>query len=544
MAYLQDLLTSQTEIIRQQQINSLQNFGLSTGQAYSQFFPTWEVTAPQYQYPVAWSLASLGYKTNEVAYACIQKRMDAISEPVIKVYDKDNDEEYPIDEFYKFLEEPCPDVDFSEFLKATEMYLCIAGFMSWEMDFNNDGSLGHVWPMMPQYCSFMRGQGQLLRAIRYLPYTGLPFYDIQRENVCLFMYADPQYFGLRPLSPTAVMSDIIKVDNDMTTMLQTFIQNGAFVSGILSSEQIINDADARFAKERFRESHGGPNKAGDIVVVGKGLDFKPTNQTLQQMVFPEVDARSETRICMGYSVPPILVSAKSGMDRSTYSNYEQARAAWYEEWVPSEWNFIAKRMTRDLLPHFTEKAKDKKLECRFDTTDIRAMAGIREKQMRWVIDEAKANVVTRDEARIELGYDKIDDTPVFVGITTQQQLQQVQDVFEVGGGQDEIQQGDQTAYAANQEQDAEKLKIQQERLKLDKAKDEEKKFIAMAKRREKEGKLHDIIEFEFKYVSPARQRQLLNSFNVPDPDAEMVLKGLVETVNLIRNNGHIKENIK
>jgi HK97 family phage portal protein len=544
MAYLQDLLNSQTEIIRQQQITSQREFGLVSNEAYSQYFPTWEVTAPQYMYPQAWSLASLSYKTNEVAYACIDKRMKAISEPMLKIYNKDTDEEEPIDEFYKFMEEPTPDLSQSEYLAAIEMYLCIAGFMSWEKDYKNNGKLNALWPMMPQYCSFMRGQGKLLRAIRYLPYTGLPAVDIKRDKVVLFMYADPQYFGLRPLSPTAVLGDIIKVDNDLTVMLETFIQNGAFVSGLLSTEQVINEADARFAKERFRQSHGGPKNAGDVVVTGKGLKFERMGQTFQEMVFPEVDARSETRICMGYAVPPILVAAKSGMDRATYSNYEQARGAWYEEFIPAEWKFIQQSMTRDLLPHFTD---NKKLEIRFDVSRVKALEAMREKDEERTVNQAKANLITRDEARLDLGKDVIDNAPVFVGVTSQQQLSEVEEVFKVGGGSSDTltRVGEKDAdNDERMENSKERIELEKRKLKLkEMAGGEEKDFRAFAKRRIKENKHYDIGEFEFKYVDDVRQRQLLSEFGVPDPDAQLVLEGLKQVLLQMGNKSTSPSNI-
>jgi len=535
MAELQQLLQQQALIIQQQQITSGSQFGLSNGQAYSQFFPTWEVTTPQYPYPLPWSLASLGYKTNEVAYACIDLWMNTISEPNIAVYDKKTDEVIENHPLVEFMNEPCPDLSETDFWRATMMYLKIAGFIGWEKDITNGGGINAIWPMMPQYCSFKRGEGKLLRAIQYQPYTGLPAIDIDRERILLFMYPDPQYFGLKPLSPTAVLSDIIKVDNNMTTMIQNFIQNGAFVSGLLSTEQVLTQADADFAKERFRESHGGPANAGDIVVQGKGLKFQPTGSTFREMVFPEVDGRSETRICQGYGVKPILISAKVGMDRSTFSNYEQAREAWYEENVFNEWTFLAQRVTKDLLPHFD---KDPNHECRFDIREVLALEKRRNEREENIINKAKANLITRDEARIKLGDDKIDNADVFVGVTSQQQLTELQDVFEPGGGVDKLNKGDETAYAANQRKKEEELQLEREKLKQKQA-DEEKKFRAFAKRRIKEGKAADIGEYEFTILDERRQRQLLNEFGVPDPDAEMVLKALLAAVEVKAGaNGH------
>src|SRR6185436_15562570 len=100
MAYIQELIRTQEEHIRQQQIYSTIDMGLGKGQAYASVFPTWEVTAPQYMQPTAWSLAQLGYRTNEVAYACISLKMKTISEPSLEIWDKETDEVIDNDDFY------------------------------------------------------------------------------------------------------------------------------------------------------------------------------------------------------------------------------------------------------------------------------------------------------------------------------------------------------------------------------------------------------------------------------------------------------------
>lgn len=526
MAYLQELLrTQETQLSIQQ--NNQQFIGLRSGEAYAQYFPTWEVTAPQYQVPIAWSLSQLGYRTNEVAYACITLKMKSISEPRVRIWDKDEEEfidDGDNEEFFRFMEQPCPDITETDFHSANQMYLDIAGVLAWEKNMSNGGQLLDIWPMMPQYCSYMRGEGRLLRAIRYQPYTGLPYLDIDRSRVVLMMYADPNYFGLKPLSPTMVLSDVIKVDNDMTTMLETFIQNGAFVSGILASDQIINESDARFAKERFRESHGGPNKAGDVVVTGKGLKFERMGQTFREMVFPEVDARSETRICMGYSVPPILVSAKSGMDRATYSNYEQARKAWYEEYVTSQWKFLAERYTKDILIHFDSNPRH---VLKFDTKEVKALQEDRTNTWKRATEAYKARVIVRNDALVEMGLEQIEDEEIgkeYYSTAMEQVSLSMEDNLDEPNAPVTV---DNKVKVTGQD----RIKVSEE----DKI-EEEKHFRAFAKRRLKENKASDIGEFEFKYVSSLRQRQLLSEFGVPDMESEMVLKALLETVKAIKEN--------
>lgn len=513
MAYLQELIQSQNQQLRNQATNE-SFIGLGPGEAYAQYFPTWEVTAPQYQQPNPYTLTGY-YRTNEVAYACIDLRMKTISEPPTKVWDKKAEKFIDDHPYYELMEEPCPGLSQTDFLSAVEMYLQIAGGMGWEKNMKNNGGILNIWPMMPQYCSYLRGEGQLLRAIRYQPYTGLPYLDIDRERIVFFSYVDPRYYGLKPFSPTMVLADVLGVDNDMTKMLEQFLKNGAFVSGLLSTEQIINAEDARFAKERFRQDHGGSQNAGDVVVLGKGMKFERMGQTFREMVFPEVDARNETRICMGYHVPPILVSAKSGMDRATYSNYEQARKAWYEEVVTSEWKFLAECLTRDVLRVLDQ---NKNHIIKFDTQDVKALQEDRSAMWSRASQAYKDRIIVRNDALKEMGLQPLpegDPLGVEYYQTVMSQSSTTDDL--------DVEDGSVTAEDVT---DRKQLPAP----KKEESEEEEKHFRAFAKRRIKEGKPNDIGEFEFKYVSSQRQRQLLNEFGVPDAEGKMILEALLAVV--------------
>lgn len=514
MGYISELIQTQRQYASQQ-LDNEQFIGLPTGAAYSQYFPTWEVTSPQYITPTAYTLAQLGYRTNEVAYICIDLWMKTISEAPVKVYDKKSGEEVDDHPFTEFMQTPCPDLSQSDFWNAVIMYLKITGFMGWEKDFSNGGDLISLWPMMPQYCSFKRGERQLLGGIHYQPYTGLPALDIPRERIVFFAYADPLFYGLKPFSPTMVLMDIIGVDNDMTNMIRKFLKNGAFVSGLLKTEQIINEVDAKFARERWHESHGGPQNAGQIAVLGKGLEFMPASNTFREMVFPEVDARNEVRICMAYGVKPILISAKAGLDRSTFSNYEEARKAWYEENVTTEWRFLEDRITRDLLRHFDD---DPNHIVRFDISSIKALQEDRDAAWKRSDEAFKARVVTRDEARKEKGLDPMPD--------------------KVLGEELYMTVMEQTSLAMEDNLDTANVETKEEvnikgpgTVKVtEKEKEEEKAFRRFAAKRIKENKPHMIGEFEFKYVSEERQRQLLSEFGVPDADALAVIEAIRQEI--------------
>jgi hypothetical protein len=49
------------------------------------------------------------------------------------------------------------------------------------------------------------------------------------------------------------------------------------------------------------------------------------------MGFEAIDERNESRILGPFGVPPILIGTRTGLIRSTYSNYEQARGAYWDD---------------------------------------------------------------------------------------------------------------------------------------------------------------------------------------------------------------------
>jgi hypothetical protein len=248
------------------------------------------------------------------------------------------------------------------------------------------------------------------------------------------------------------------------------------------------------------------------------MEFQTTNNTFREMVFPEVDARNEVRICMGYGVKPILISAKVGMDRSTMNNYAEARQAWYEENVTSEWSFLQDELTAQLLPDFDDSED---IACLFDIRKVKALQEDRTKSWERAVNAAKANVIIRDEAREEMGLDAIDEAPVFVGAT-------IRETMTVQGTDTAILDEKPTTTTPAPAQGA--VTQTPSPAEMEAQASEEKRFRVFARRRIKEGKAAELAEYEFKFIPPERQRQLLNDYGVPDGEAATVLLGLQEAV--------------
>lgn len=495
MAYLEDLLRLSADNIQQQY--SVSNYlGLPKGAAYSSFYPEWEITTPQHVTPNPYTLAQMGFRVNELVYTCINVRADSVAEAALKTYKDDGGEEVPHHRISELLANPCPGVSEQTFWKITETYLGIAGFSAWEKERNNKGETIRLWPMRPDWCSFMRGQQKPMRAIRYQPY-GLPPMDISIEDVLFFQYFDPLYPLLKPFSPTMSALEMINTDNNMTLMIQNFLKNGNFLGGILSTEnQVLQEAEAEVYKRRWQQTHGGSERAGEIAVIGKGLKFQTTSSSFRDMVFPEVDARSESRICMVFRVPPILIGAKVGIDRSTFANYKESRQSFYEGAVSNEWKYLSGIVTDQLLPDFENAPK--LFVCNFDTKDVKALQEDRTAQVDRADKMYKGKWAKLNEARKEAGLDPIDGEE---GNQFYQEPAPVeQPLFE---------EEEETVDSEEVPPMLPKPKTDEE---LEAEESEEKKYRSFAKRRIKEGRFDDLREYEFKFLSVERQAKLIKEY--------------------------------
>ena len=475
MGYL-DQLANLQEIVNRQRTQFITQLGITPDKPYASFYPDWETTTPQYVTPNPYSLAQMGYRTNELVYTCIQTRAQALAEAKLKVYRLEDEELAQVDHpMMELMKAPTPGLSEQEFWQVVETYLLIAGFSAWEKERNNKGEVIRLWPMRPDWCSFIRGQQKPIAAIRYQPW-GMQFADIPIEDIVLFQYFDPLYPLLKGYSPTMTALDLIDTDNTATKVIRTFLNNGNFLGGVLTTEQALADAEAERIKTRWRQEHGTSESAGDIAVLGKGVSFEPYSMTFKEATFPELDSRSEARICMVFRVPPMLIGAKIGVDRSTYSNYKEARQGFYESTISAEWQFLAGQLQEQLLPDYRSQG----LICEFDTSKVKALQEDRNAQVERAIKLYQSGVAKLNEARKEAMLSALDAEG---------------DVFKTEPAESETlpQNG-----------------VLEEP--TDEAKEEVTAFRKFAKSRIKEGKRDLLPTFDFKHLGYAEQSKLLAEF--------------------------------
>jgi len=84
-------------------------------------------------------------------------------------------------------------------------------------------------------------------------------------------------------------------------------------------------------RTRWSEIYGGVDNWDQVGVLDQTGEYKRIGYSFDEMGFEVLDERNETRILGPFGVPPILIGSRVGLARSTYSNYEQARDAFWQD---------------------------------------------------------------------------------------------------------------------------------------------------------------------------------------------------------------------
>ena len=151
--------------------------------------------------------------------------------------------------------------------------------------------------------------------------------SISPANLLMFKAFDPlcRYRGLSPLSPAAFAIDQLNEYNKTNFAL---LQNGMQPSGSLTTEQVIDDAQFNRLKTQFSETYTGSQNNGKPLILEGGLKWQPFGFNLRDAEFLGGKTSSKKDVCEALGVPIQLIGIEGSQ---TYANYEQARAAFYED---------------------------------------------------------------------------------------------------------------------------------------------------------------------------------------------------------------------
>ena len=357
----------------------------------------------QAQYPTDNFLdnAAGGYGKNEVVYACIQEISSSLAEAPIESQDQDG-MPVPTDGTIDLIRRPNPFMSEYEFWETTVNHLYLAGNAYWLKVKTGRGEVKELWPLRPDRIRIVPDKDKFIKT--YLYNLDGKNYPIKTEDVVHFKFPNPsdQIMGMSPLRPALRQ---ISTDNDATDFSKVMLQNGGVPSGILKIPEPLSREARQRIKSQWKQSYGGSSR-GEIAVLEGDTSFEQISMDMQSLAFADLRGISESRICMVFGVPPIVIGAKVGLDKASYANYKEARESFWEETISALHRRLASKLEsdKDLNP-FGRKFI-------FDTSNVSAYSDKRQQSFNNAVIGVQSGILSVDEARAEIGKNpRIEESP-------------------------------------------------------------------------------------------------------------------------------------
>ena len=253
-----------------------------------------------------------------------------------------------------------------------------------------------IWVIPSQFINPKFGK-TLDRAIEYYEYKrGNAEAKLKAEDVIMFTYPNPNntFTGFSVLRGVA---DAVYIQHQMNEFETSILENKARIGGVIEETQNVSRSESDRVKQKIKEDHAGPKKAGKMLYLPGGLKFTKDAMTPEELNFIEGRKVNRTEIMAAHDVPEaIVISESSNRATSEEASYQHAKYGILPRCLR-----IEEKLNEKLLPRF-----DERLFVAYDDP----VPENRELKLQENTEHVKSNIRLINEIREEMGLE-----PVYYG---------------------------------------------------------------------------------------------------------------------------------
>lgn len=340
------------------------------------------------------AFATEGYRDNPTVRACIMaKQKAAIECPIILVNEKG--EAVENHQILALLNKPNPMQSWEKFLTQMIGSHDIAG--EGDVLKIGIGQSVELWPLRPDWLEITTFSMGLPVTCSYTPsdtYEESTVKQYQFSELMIWAEYNPlfRWRGLSPLYSAAYSIDTL---NEYAKSNKAMLENGMTPSGVLWTDSEVSDTSFSRLQEQFNGKYAGAKNSGKPMILDGGLKWQGMSFSPRDMEFVSGKRLSQLDVCQVLRVPPQIIGIEGSQ---TFANYEQARAAFYEDEVIPMVNGLLSELLGFLRKDFKIPPTYKLI---VDTDGITALEPRRAERNK-VIDGLTSLKV--DEKRAAMGY--------------------------------------------------------------------------------------------------------------------------------------------
>ena len=348
------------------------------------------------------NFAAEGYNKNEIVHACIRELAVSAATPRYYVTAPSSDGgsiEVERGLLYDLISKPNPYSDWYSFTERLVTFLMVAGNAYALKERSRGNQVTALYLLRPDRVSIIAGD---YGADGYVYEVGGKEYKIEADDMCHLALPNPagDIYGLSPLQ---VASRTVNLDLNMTDFAKVYFQNAGVPSGLLKlKKRLSSQEEASTIRSRWRSQFGGVQNFHRIAILDDDAEYQPMAQSPKDMSLDGLHNLTESRICAVFGVPPILIGANVGLQRSTFSNYREARLAFHSETLEPLVSRILRYFNRNLFSEYTGNES-----LTVDWAEMRSVLDDQAATTTRINSLFTGGVITLNEARTSLGFDAL-----------------------------------------------------------------------------------------------------------------------------------------
>lgn len=290
------------------------------------------------------AFADEAYRRNVVAYQAVNRIADAVASVRWTLWRGET--EITDHEILRLIKKPNPGQSGAQYMQAKIGYLLLSG-NGYEERVKVGQSVRELYQLRPDRMKVLPGSNGFPRGYTYEVGGRKAQWDVDEttmesdvRHIRMFNPLD-DWYGMSPVEASAYSID---QHNEAMGWMQALLQNSARPSGamVVGNNETLSDEAFNRLKAQIDEQYSGSRNAGRPMMLEGGLDWKPMGLSPTDMGIIEAKNAAARDIALGFGVPPQLLGIPGD---NTYSNYQEARLAFWEDtviplmdWIASDWS--------------------------------------------------------------------------------------------------------------------------------------------------------------------------------------------------------------
>lgn len=270
---------------------------------------------------------------NELVFACLDIKSKTAQDPRLIV--QEARQQRGKVEYQEVVGHPLRQLMMRPNERMTEADLMKAAIVSW--DISNPrrfycekeytgGLLTALYPLNPSLMRPRYSRENQRRLIGYEWNDGSDRKEYSLDD--LLIRTAPAWYDPPPLV-SALGS--VESDTSQTDYVRAFFDGGGVPAGLLKYKMPLNDAQRDEIRAKWRTRHGNAlGRQHEIGVLDANVEYEALGSTLDKLHSQVLRSVAESRICMVFGIPPLIVYAYVGLIRATYSNLKEAWSGFWD----------------------------------------------------------------------------------------------------------------------------------------------------------------------------------------------------------------------